>query len=105
MNWKKIHSIILSVTFHSLRKFPPLIDIPSYPFVNFQNPMCYYFVSLSHLSKVECELDKNSLNNFICHFSFLKKCSPTDTHPLVSISEFLKPYELLFLKFESFVKC
>ena len=48
----KIDSIILSVTYHSLRNFPPNIHIPMYPFV-----------------------------------------------------EFLKPYELLFLEFELFVKC
>ena len=28
--------------------FPPLIHIPSYPFVNFQNPTSYYFLGLSH---------------------------------------------------------
>ena len=45
VNWKKIHSIILSVTCHGLRNFPLLIHIPSKPFVNFQNPMSYYFLS------------------------------------------------------------
>ena len=43
------HSIVLSFTCHSLRNFPPLINIPLYPFMNFQNPMSYYFSSLSHL--------------------------------------------------------
>ena len=37
MNCKTNHSIILSVTCHSLQNFPPLIHSPSYPFVNFQN--------------------------------------------------------------------
>ena len=46
----------------------------------------------------------NWLNNFICHLSFLKKLSSTHTHPPISICEFLKPYELLFLEFESFIK-
>ena len=41
----KIHSIILSVTCHGLRNFPLLIHIPSNPFVNFWNPMSYYFLS------------------------------------------------------------
>ena len=49
--FKKIHSIILSVTCHDLRIF-----------------------SLTH------------------------------THPLISIHEFSKPYKLLFIEFESFVK-
>ena len=53
----------------------------------------------------ECELGKNSLNNFICPLSWLKKLSPAHTHPLKPICEFLKPYELLFSEFESIVKC
>ena len=42
VNWEKIHSITLSVTCHGFRNFPPLIHIPSYPFMNFQNPASYY---------------------------------------------------------------
>ena len=53
---------------------------------------------------VKCKLGKNWLNNFICHLSFLKKLFPTHTHPLISIHEFLKPYDWLFLEFESFIK-
>ena len=34
-NIKLIDSIVLFVTCHSLRNFPPLIHIPPYPFVNF----------------------------------------------------------------------
>ena len=41
VNWKKIHPLILSVTCHSLRNFPPLIHIPSYPFMNFWNPTSF----------------------------------------------------------------
>ena len=41
----QIHSIILSVTCHGLRNFPPLIHIPSYPFMNFWHPISYYFLS------------------------------------------------------------
>ena len=41
----KFHSIILSVTCHGLGNFPPLIQIPSYLFVNFQQPTSYYFLS------------------------------------------------------------
>ena len=36
---------------------------------------------------------KNSLNNFICHLSFLRKLSYTDIQPLISICEFSKPYK------------
>ena len=48
--------------------------------------------------KVECELGKNSLNNFICHLSWLKKPSPSHTHPLIFICEFSEPYVLLFFE-------
>ena len=59
--------------------------------------------SLSHCKRLNGNW-KKLLYNFICHLSFLKKLSPTHTPPLISICEFLKPYNLLFLKFESFVK-
>ena len=42
LNCIKIYSIILSVTCYGLRNFAPLIHIPRYPFVNFQNPMINY---------------------------------------------------------------
>ena len=45
VNWEKIHSIILSLTCHGFRNFPQLIHIPSKPFMNFWNPMSYYFLS------------------------------------------------------------
>ena len=54
---------------------------------------------------VECKLGKNWLNNFICHLSFLKKTFPIIHIPPYPFMNFLKPYELLFLEFESFVKC
>ena len=87
-----------------LKKIPSTHIHPLISIHEFSNHMSYYFLSLSHLSKVECELHKNSLNNFICHLSWFKKLSPTHIHPLVSIHEFSKPYESLFLVFESFVK-
>ena len=40
---KKIDSIILCVTCHGFRNFPPLIHIPSQPFMNFWNPASYFF--------------------------------------------------------------
>ena len=85
VNCIKIYSIILSVTCHGLRNFAPLIHSPTYPFVNFQNPMsnyclpsfeyknnCYYFfiiiiVLYSQLYQkiiTRCSLYKN-LNGMI----------------------------------------
>ena len=45
VNCIKIHSIILSVTCHGLRKYCLLIHIPSYQFINFWSPTSYYFLS------------------------------------------------------------
>ena len=41
----------------------------------------------------------------MCHLSWFQKLSPAHTHPLKTIREFLKPYELLFSELESLVKC
>ena len=78
VNWEKIHSIILSVTCHGLRNFSPY------------NKWGDVY---------------NIINNIICHLSWLNKLSPTHTHPLKTIREFLRPYELLFFELESLVKC
>ena len=50
-------------------------------------------------------IGKNSLNNFICHLSWLKKLSPTHAHPLIFICEFSEPYVLLYFELESLIKC
>ena len=56
VNWEKIHSTILSVTCHGLRNFPLLIHIPSYPFVNFQNPTSYYCLPKGRHSEAAHEI-------------------------------------------------
>ena len=38
-----------------------------------------------------------------CHG--LRNFAPTHTHPLKTIHEFSKPYELLFSELESLIKC
>ena len=43
VNCIQIYSIILSVTCHSLGNFPPVIHIPSYPFMNFRQPTIIIF--------------------------------------------------------------
>ena len=103
VNWKRIHSIILSFTCHSLRNFSTLIHIPhihSWIFKTLWVIISWVWV----IHKCWMWIGKNSLNNFICHLPFLKKLFPTHTHPAISIYDFLKPYRLLFLEFESFVK-
>ena len=86
-----------------LETFPP----HTHPLVSineFLKPCNWLFLEFESFVKDWIEIEKNSLNNFTCHLSFLKKLSPIDTHPLISICEFLKPYDWLFLEFESFVK-
>ena len=120
LNWKKIHSIILFVTCHGWRNFPLLIHIPLYPFVNFQNPMSYYFLSLS--------FDPPPPHPYMTHPT---PSWPTPTHPTPTPSwptripphptpgTFLgtkepffmgcftmsPSYELLFSELESLIKC
>ena len=88
-----------------LKKLSPTHTHPLISIHEFLKPYELLFLEFESFVKVECELEIKSLNNFMCHFLFLKKCSPTHTHPLICIREFLKPYKLLFLEFESFAKC
>ena len=104
---KKIYSIILSVTCHGLRNFPPLIHIPSKPVMNFQNPwrVVIFWVRVTH-KMLNVNWEKISLNNFICHLSWLKKLSPHSyTSPSKPVMNFQNPYELLFSELESLIKC
>ena len=105
VNWEKIHSIILSVTCHALRNFPLLIQIPSYQFVNFWNPVIFFFwVRVTHkMLNVTCKKIHSIILSVTCHG--LRNFAPAHTHPLKTICEFLKPYELLFFELESLVKC
>ena len=65
----QIHSIILSVTCHGLRNFPPLIHIPSRPFVNFWHPISYYFwVRVTHkMLNVTCIKIYSVILSVTCH--------------------------------------
>ena len=70
VNWEKIHSIILSVTCHGLRNFTPFIHIPSYPFMNFQNPVSYYlfWVRVTHkILNVNCIKIHSIILCVTCH--------------------------------------
>ena len=60
---------------------------------------------LNTLNMVVIWIVKKSLNNYICHLSWLRKLSPTHTHPLIFIHEFSEPYKLLFFELESLIKC
>ena len=86
----------------------PLIFICEFPLLSiyeFLKPYNLLFFEFESFVNGWIQIGKNWLSNFICHLSFLKKLSPNHTHPPISIPEFSKPYELLFLEFESFVKC
>ena len=88
-NRKKIHSIILSVTCHSLRNFPSLIHIPHIHSWIFKTLwVIISWVWVIH-KMIKSELHRNSLNNFISHLSL--RCDPTPPlydilHPCVSHS-------------------
>ena len=97
VNWEKIHSIILSVTCHGFRNFPQLIHIPSYPFMNFWNPVSYYFSELESLIKCWMWIGKKfTVNNFISHLSWFQKLFPAHTHSLKNLSWIFETLWVIF---------
>ena len=119
---KKIDSVILSVTCHGLRNSIPcrsvfdLLDqIPCSIqqfniFISicniFYDPMSYPALSMTHLWPHPCYplncmmevtgwWDFHGLGN-----SYTSHLYPFAEFPLISICEFLEPYELLFFEFE-----
>ena len=52
---------------------------------------------------VNCIKIHSIILSVTCHG--LRNFAPAHTHPLKTIHEFLKPYELLFSELESLIKC
>ena len=88
-----------------LRKLSPTHTHPRISICKFSKPYELLFFEFESFINGWMQIEKNLLNNFICHLSWLKKLSLNHTNPPISIHEFSKPYELLFLEFESFIKC
>ena len=88
-----------------LRKLSPIHTHPLISICEFLKTYELLFFELESLIKCWMWMGKNSLNNFMCHLSWFKKLSPTHTHPLKTICEFLTPYQLLFFELESLIKC
>ena len=101
---KTIHSIILYVTCHSLRNFPLSYTSTHILWWIFETLQVVISWVWGIHKRLNVNWKKNSLSNFICNLSWLKKLPPNHTHPLISIHKFSKPYKLLFLDFESFIK-
>ena len=60
-----------------------------------------FWVRVTH-KMLNVELQKNSLNNFMCHLSWFQKLSPNSyTSPHIHS----KPCKLLFFELESLIKC
>ena len=105
VNWKKIQSVILSLTCHCLINFPPLIHIPLYAFINFWNPTSYIFFSLSHLKKrwnVNWKKIPTIMLSVTCNSLWI--FPPLIHIPHIHLLIYLKPFKLLFHVFESFIK-
>ena len=90
VNWEKIHSIIFC-HFTFLEKLSPTHTHPPISIHEFLKPYDWLFLEFESFVKGWMWIGKNSLSNFICHLSFLKKISPTHTHPLISICECSTP--------------
>ena len=105
VNWHKnsLNNFICHLSW--FKKLSPTHTHPLKTICEFSKPYELLFFELESLVKCWMWIGKNSLNNFICHLSWFKKLSPTHTHPLKTICEFSKPYELLFFELELLVKC
>ena len=102
VNCKIIHSIILSVTCHFLRNFPLFIHIPPYPFVNFQNPMGYFWVWVIR-KRLNVNWKKNTIIlSVTCHS--LRNFAPLIHIPSYPFMNFWNPMIDYFFEFESFIK-
>ena len=98
-NW--LNDFIFHLSF--LKKLSPNHTNPPISICEFSKPYQLFFLEFESFIKCKIWIVKKSLNNFISHLSWLRKLSLTHTHPLISICKFLKPYELLFFEFGSFV--
>ena len=95
VNWEKIHSIIIICHFSWLKKLCPCsyTSPQNHSWIFETLWVIIFWVRVTH-KMLNVNWGKNSLNNIICHLSWLKKLSPTRTDPLISICEFLKPCDL-----------
>ena len=75
--------------------------IHSWVFKTLQVIISWVWVICKRLN-MNCIKIQSIILSVTCHG--LRNLTPTHTHPLVSICEFSKPYKLLFLEFESFIK-
>ena len=105
VNWEKIHSIILSVTCHGLRNFAPAHTHPLKTIHEFSKPYELLFSELvTHkMLNVNWEKIHSIILSVTCHG--LRNFAPAHTHPLKTIHEFSRPYELLLSELESLIKC
>ena len=103
VNWIKNCPVILSVTCHSIRNFPHSYSSPnihSWIFETLQLIIYWVWVICKRLN-VNWKKNDSVILSVTCHS--LRNFPPL-IHPLISICEFSKPYNLLFLKFKSFIK-
>ena len=97
VNWENFHSIILCVTCHGLRNFAPAHTHPLKTIHEFLKPyeLLYFWVRVTHkMLNENWEKIHSIILCVTCHG--LRKFSPAHTHPLITIHEFLMPYDLLY---------
>ena len=95
VNCIKIYSIILSITCLGLINYPPLIQIPSYPFMDFWNYELLFFELVTRkMLNVNCI---SIYSIILCHLSWFNQLYLTHTHPLISFVNFQNPMSYYFL--------
>ena len=105
VNWEKFHSIILSVTCHGLETLPCLYTSPqNHSWIYKTLWVIIFWVRVTHkMLNVNWEKIHSIILSVTWHG--LRNFAPAHTHPLKTICEFSKPYELLFSELESLIKC
>ena len=95
VNWEKNSLTNFICHLSCFKKLSPTHTHPLKTIREFSKPCDLLIFELESLLKVECDLHKNSLNNFISHLSWFKKLSPAHTHPLISIHEFFEALQVI----------
>ena len=96
-DFEKYSSIILVTICQRFRHFNPSVCIPKYPFINFWEPICKYFFSLTDSCNINYKHEKKYwiILGIICHS--LRKLNPSEHMPKCPFIYFWDPKGKYFL--------
>ena len=97
-DFEKYSSIILATICQRFRHFNPSVCIPKYPFINFWDPICNYFFSLTDSCNINYKHTQKKYSiilGIICHS--LRKLNPSEHMPDYQFVNFWGPRGKYFL--------